>query len=281
MDTDILGNGHLTFPVNSKIILTDNQNTGNINRLLTLISTNDVDRPWIFWIDETGLGVVGLGYHTKLIPALGGTVLKQLEIKTIASQSGPNPSDQRTRFTVGTQSQRVKVGVVYSDTFEIYQGENPITVGEGAPSSFGIVFRTDPQDVAAAGAQNFPIGNVYCQIDATDNSFMYIDLTVPYQSGGTMYPGNKGGQIVFFRNSNYSSSSNPKISIKKGDGSNTDAVVITAKTGTMTLIGPLGINGSAAPAKPTVTGAKGSNAALGSLLTALASYGFITDSTTA
>jgi hypothetical protein len=34
-------------------------------------------------------------------------------------------------------------------------------------------------------------------------------------------------------------------------------------------------------AKPTVTGAKGSNAALGSLLTALASYGLITDSSTA
>jgi hypothetical protein len=33
--------------------------------------------------------------------------------------------------------------------------------------------------------------------------------------------------------------------------------------------------------KQTVTGAKGSNAALGSLLTALAAYGLITDSTTA
>jgi hypothetical protein len=43
----------------------------------------------------------------------------------------------------------------------------------------------------------------------------------------------------------------------------------------------VGFNGTAPVAKPTVTGAKGSNAALASLLTALASYGLITDSTTA
>jgi len=43
----------------------------------------------------------------------------------------------------------------------------------------------------------------------------------------------------------------------------------------------LGFNGTAAVAKPTVTGAKGSNAALASLLTALAAYGLIVDSSTA
>jgi hypothetical protein len=40
--------------------------------------------------------------------------------------------------------------------------------------------------------------------------------------------------------------------------------------------------GSTPPAsKPTVTGAKGSNAALASLMTALVAYGLVTDSTTA
>lgn len=42
----------------------------------------------------------------------------------------------------------------------------------------------------------------------------------------------------------------------------------------------VGFNGSAPIGKPTVTGAKGGNAALASLLTALANYGLITDSTT-
>jgi len=43
----------------------------------------------------------------------------------------------------------------------------------------------------------------------------------------------------------------------------------------------IGFNGNAALTKPTVSGAKGSNAALASLLTALSNYGLITDSTTA
>lgn len=43
----------------------------------------------------------------------------------------------------------------------------------------------------------------------------------------------------------------------------------------------IGFFGGGAAVKQTVTGAKGSNAALGSLLTALAAYGFITDSSSA
>lgn len=42
-----------------------------------------------------------------------------------------------------------------------------------------------------------------------------------------------------------------------------------------------GFNNTAPIAKPTVTGSRGGNAALASLLTALASYGLITDSSTA
>lgn len=42
----------------------------------------------------------------------------------------------------------------------------------------------------------------------------------------------------------------------------------------------LAFHGSAAISKPTITGSKGGNAALGNLLTQLANYGLITDSTT-
>lgn len=45
--------------------------------------------------------------------------------------------------------------------------------------------------------------------------------------------------------------------------------------------GGLGVNGTSAIAKPTVTGSRASNAALTSLLTALANYGLITNSTSA
>ncbi len=47
-----------------------------------------------------------------------------------------------------------------------------------------------------------------------------------------------------------------------------------------TVTGTLGFYGTGGAVKPTITGAKGGNAALGSLLTALSSLGLITDSTT-
>lgn len=47
-----------------------------------------------------------------------------------------------------------------------------------------------------------------------------------------------------------------------------------------TKLDRVGFQGTSPIAKPTVSGSKGANAALGSLLTALASYGLITDSST-
>ena len=47
------------------------------------------------------------------------------------------------------------------------------------------------------------------------------------------------------------------------------------------VIGNVGFNNTAPVAKPTVTGSRGGNAALASLLTALASYGLVTDTSTA
>jgi hypothetical protein len=51
--------------------------------------------------------------------------------------------------------------------------------------------------------------------------------------------------------------------------------------GTLAVTGNVGFNGTAPAAKPTVTGSRGGNAALASLLTALAGLGLITDSSTA
>ncbi len=64
------------------------------------------------------------------------------------------------------------------------------------------------------------------------------------------------------------------------------SVTITKKLALLVRAGgsqfnTVGFNDTTPIAKPTVTGAKGSNAALASLLTALANYGLITDSSTA
>lgn len=58
-------------------------------------------------------------------------------------------------------------------------------------------------------------------------------------------------------------------------------VVAMSSSGSASFQGTVGFNGTAAIAKPTITGSRAGNAALASLLTALASYGLITDSTTA
>jgi hypothetical protein len=63
------------------------------------------------------------------------------------------------------------------------------------------------------------------------------------------------------------------------------ATVAAFNTNTITLSYPtqlaanVGFHGASPIARPTVTGAKGSNAALASLLAALSSYGLVTDST--
>jgi hypothetical protein len=81
------------------------------------------------------------------------------------------------------------------------------------------------------------------------------------------------GQTIAFDNAGANgASANVRVS---GNGS------VLSLTGSLTVSGQAGFNGTSPIAKPNVTGAKGSNAALASLMTALAAYGLVTDSTTA
>ena len=66
-----------------------------------------------------------------------------------------------------------------------------------------------------------------------------------------------------------------------GVDANVNLNISAQGTGGVRIVSPVGFNNTVPVAKPAITGAKGSNAALASLLTALASYGLITDSTTA
>lgn len=72
-----------------------------------------------------------------------------------------------------------------------------------------------------------------------------------------------------------------------GDGTVADVNIYRSSPGTirtdgaMSVAGGVGFNGSNPVAKPTVSGSRGGNAALASMLTALALQGLITDSTTA
>jgi hypothetical protein len=82
------------------------------------------------------------------------------------------------------------------------------------------------------------------------------------------------------------------LRISAGAGTSTDFAILTqdnsqfiattpTATNDMKLWGKVGFNATNPIAKPTVSGSRGGNAALASLITALASYGLVTDNTTA
>ena len=228
--------GTVSWPTDGKLILTDNLNTGSVSRMITLRSTNAIDRPWISWVDENARHVVATGYHTQLPASEGGNILKQFEVKTVADAVGPLPGELRTRFAIQCDVQRGTWGVNFIDNFEINQGENPIITTPGSVTNFGLRLRTAPQDVTAAAAANFVAAQFVAQIDAADNVSGFLDVNVPYRSGGTLFPGNKSATLNIFRNTNTLSSSSPAIAIKKGDGTNTNSAVFTAPSGKLQLL---------------------------------------------
>lgn len=290
-----------------RIVLTSNSPTGGISRLIEFHMTTTYDRPWLSWFDESGRHRAAAGYHTT--DASEGGVHQAFEVKTVADAAGPDPTEMRTRFSIGTNAQRVNVGFNYCDSVEINQGEN-------APAQqFGVLLRATPRGTDVV--PNALIGGFTVQLDASDNAFGYLDIKPPYTSGSTIVPGIRTSTLTIFRNTNTASASSPQIAVKRGDGSNTNAWVFTAKSGLFELPlaqspvtgirlggdalanlyrsapgvlntdaalavgGGAGFNGAAPVAKPTVSGSRGGNEALASLLTALAAMGLITDNTTA
>ena len=290
-----------------RITLTSNSPSGGISRLIEFHMTTTYDRPWLSWFDENGRHRAAAGYHTT--DAAEGGIHQAFEVKTVADAAGPDPTEMRTRFSIGTNAQRVGVGFNYCDSVEINQGEN-------APAQqFGMVMRTTPRGTDVV--PNAIIAALTAQLDTSDNAFGYLDIKPPYTSGSTIVPGNRTATLTILRNTNTASASSPQIAVKKGDGSNTNAWVFTAKSGLFELPlaqsaatgirlggdmlanlyrsgagiintdaalavgGGVGFNGAAPVAKPVVTGSRGGNEALGSLLSALAAMGLITDQTSA
>ena len=289
-----------------RIVLTSDSPGGGISRLIELRMTTTYDRPWLSWFDENGRHRAALGYHTT--DAREGGVHQAFELKTVADEAGPDPYDMRTRFSIGTNAQRVLVGFNYCDSVEINQGENV------PAQQFGLFLRTTPQGTDVV--PNAIIGVLSAQLDASDNAYGFLDIKPPYKSGSAIVPGNRTATLNIFRNTETASPASPQIAVKRGDGTNSNAWLFTAKTGlfelplaqsattgvrlggdplvslyrsapgvlktdgALAIGGAAGFNGVTPPAKPTVTGSRGGNAALASLLAALAATGLLTDSTT-
>jgi hypothetical protein len=79
------------------------------------------------------------------------------------------------------------------------------------------------------------------QLDANDNVSGFLDVNVPYLAGIAI-PGNRTATLNIFRNTNTNSASSPQLAIKKGDGTNTNALLFTARSGLLEL--PLAVSGA-------------------------------------
>jgi hypothetical protein len=95
-------------------------------------------------------------------------------------------------------------------------------------------------------------------------------------SGGVSQMAVDGGNNLFWYGSNASGA--PRIMMSISMHSSTS---ILGWSVPVQFVSTVGFNNTAPIAKPTVTGAKGGNTALASLLIALAAYGLVTDSSTA
>ena len=153
-------------------------------------------------------------------------------------------------------------------------------VGNDFISRTGSTTQQHPYDVSALGAvpggyvrQNIGVAP-YDQIGAFASVvFAPLAFTDPF-TGTPRFRLQPDGNFVFMST----------------DGAGADRVVMVLATHSVAplifsaplqMSSTVGFNNTAPIAKPTVSGAKGSNAALASLMTALAAYGLVTDSTTA
>jgi hypothetical protein len=147
---------------------------------------------------------------------------------------------------------------------------NPVTLSVGGPATpMKLTASTVILDGAVTTTGNVSVG-AYA---VTPNGYGYL-LT------------DSGGNYVFF---NLQTDNNLVLTGTDAGGGSRSIASMAQRSGTSTwgwhvpvsMLGGLGAFGAApVTARPTVTGAKGGNAALASLLTALAGYGLVTDSTT-
>lgn len=218
---------NLTLAPQKKITLTVSDGaSGSITRLIELHASDIVDRPWVGWFDQSNRLVGATGFHDTLNAGEGGTQLKQFEIKTLADPAGLNPTEQRTRFAVPYDKQRILVGFNFCQTLEINQGEVPTDLtGTPIVEQFGLTLRGYKRD----GSASQIVGQFVVETETTDAVTGFIDVV----NISTTQP----HQLVMFKSGN-SSSGSCGLFIKRGNNTNTDAFVLKNRTGVFE-VGPV------------------------------------------
>jgi len=256
---------------------------------LTIVSgtihyATDLFGPHEFNINGTGQGNNDLGVYVTgaalsgyyvFCSGIAGTVIEN--VNSQCTVQAPFTSYGSGTYPSGSYNN----GIVYnSATVTTYNVSDVLTVTNTTNSSS----TTTGAIVTAGGlgvAENVNIGgNLTVGYSATFNDIIWLNGhtalgTDVYQTIFAGFPGNSIGRCFIGNGSGY------QFTFAKRASSVTTDVVSITDSGAISAASGLGLFGtSALTSKPTVTGSKGSNVALASLITALANYGLITDSTT-
>jgi hypothetical protein len=147
-----------------------------------------------------------------------------------------------------------------------WTGKHTFTGGSGVPAVFGDGADNSLVQLNGGAAK---LRGVQCRTAGATRWFAGADDAA--ESGSTA-----GSNFVIYRFNDAGSFQGTMLEIAR-----TGASIVYGNTTDLpqhNFKGTIGFNGTTAIAKPTVTGSRGANAALASLLTALANYGLITDS---
>lgn len=196
------------------------------------------------------VGSLSAGTYTVTVGAVSKSAVVPL------SGTGPNTIINRSS-SHALQIQNLTTGDSSCEALDIVStNESDTTLGiRGRESGRGTIKVTHEKPDGIGDANASAISIVLGRVNAAETSAaqgIFLDT----HTGGTT------GRLINLRNGG-----NPKF--------------LVDSDGTVTAYGPVGANGTAPPAKPTITGSRSTSTPITQLLSWLASSGFITDSTSA
>jgi hypothetical protein len=188
-----------------------------------------------------------------------------------------NPSGYQTAAQITTALAPYALTAAPTLTGTVLVQQTTVTSGNS-----GLTFQMG--DSVAANANSLCYSY---QVGASGGAIAYLAFNLYITGAGAVARPNTAKGAWFFQHDTRTLADAPMlIRYTSAAGVNTNSVQFETNNG-ITVTGPsrfnstIGFNNTAPVAKPTVSGAKGSNAALASLMTALAAYGLVTDSTSA
>ena len=217
----------------------------------------------------TAVGGLGLGIH---IGAAAG-VIKNINILN-------NRIYDNTRAGVGTSALGASISEIFiaGNDFKSRSGGTLQTFAIDASLANamwgGIGFAYDNAGTVAVGASEPPVYGNNTAVSWRDGSGAVQPIFSLSPSNATfMRPGSAPANIQF---QNYAGAT--MLTVDSG-ANNLQAAVPLVLGSSLRVAGNAGFNNTDPIVKPTVTGAKGGNAALASLILALKNYGLVVDST--